>query len=276
MAGSINYDIVLALPEQPQAHTKVRALSTAEALGGAAANTAAWLAALGDDVSLIGRVGSDAHGSFCLDELQRLGVDCEGVTRDQRAPTSIGICWSAGEDKRIVTYSAYESPDSFDSLRFDPAQNPVLHVAASETDSLVAALSRARDVGVRASLELDGRAMARAREFASLAFTNYKELRAVFGIEWSAMQPEDVRTLLPTPGAALVVTVGAHCVRYVDHAEAITVPVSPIEIVDRTGGGDAFDAGFLHAWATGSDPATCVETGLATATQALARLGATP
>jgi len=267
---------VLVVPEQPEAHTKVRAVGKTEMLGGAGANTAAWLAALGDTVSLIGRIGADAHGSFCLQELQRLGVNCDGVIRDQTAPTSIAVCWSAGDDKRIVTYTGFASPLPYDLLRLDAAQSPILHVATTETDSLVDALRFARGTGIRVSLELDGRSMARARDVASLAFINSKELRVVFGIDWTALHPNDVRTLLPSPGAALVVTVGARCVRYVDHTEAITVPVAPVETVDRTGGGDAFDAGFLHAWAAGADPQSCLATGLEAATRALLQLGATP
>jgi ribokinase len=275
VVGSINYDMVMVVPEQPGPHTKVRALSKTDMLGGAAANTATWLATLGDDVSLVGRVGADSHGTFCLEELDRLGVGRTTVVVAEDAPTSIAVCWSAGTDKRIVTHSGgaqFIVPD----LACDPAQQATVHVAMPETDSLVAALRRAHSTGVRISLELDGRSMPRARELASLAFINSRELAAVFGIDWRSLRPADARRLLPRAEAALVVTVGTDRVCYVDHTDVVTLPVVAVEVVDRTGGGDAFDAGFLHAWAAGSAPATCLEVGLATSTRVLRKVGATP
>src|SRR5205085_7602226 len=57
--------------------------------GGAAANTAAWLAATGQPVAFVGRVGDDAFGRAAVDDLVRAGVDVR-VAVDATRPT--GTC----------------------------------------------------------------------------------------------------------------------------------------------------------------------------------------
>jgi sugar/nucleoside kinase (ribokinase family) len=66
---------------------------------------------------------------------------------------------------------------------------------------------------------------------------------------------------------------GAH---WADAAGRWQAGAPPVEVVDATGAGDAFDAGLLRAWSTGAGPAEALAAGCAAGARAVARLGARP
>jgi sugar/nucleoside kinase (ribokinase family) len=55
----------------------------------------------------------------------------------------------------------------------------------------------------------------------------------------------------------------------VEFDSVLKVPADPVEIIDGTGGGDAFNAGYLLAWSKGEDQETCLHQGLRLAAQVL-------
>lgn len=71
--------------------------------GGAAANTARWLAADGRAVRLIGRVGDDTAGRVLRGELGAAGVDVDGVALDPSHPTGSVVALVADEERDMLT-----------------------------------------------------------------------------------------------------------------------------------------------------------------------------
>ncbi len=58
--------------------------------------------------------------------------------------------------------------------------------------------------------------------------------------------------------------------------DTIRVPAEPADVVDTTGAGDLYAAGFLHAYTQGLDLATCARLGSAAAAEVISHLGARP
>ncbi len=118
---------------------------------GAELNVATGLARLNHSVGWVSRVGNDSFGRFILNQLEKEGIDCQGVTVDARYPTGFQLK-SKVEDGTdpIVEYfrkgsaASHLSPDDFSSPYFHSARH--LHltgVAAALSDSSLALLHHA-------------------------------------------------------------------------------------------------------------------------------------
>ncbi len=118
---------------------------------GAELNVATGLARLNHSVGWVSRVGNDSFGRFILNQLEKEGIDCQGVTVDARYPTGFQLK-SKVEDGTdpIVEYfrkgsaASHLSPDDFSAPYFLSARH--LHltgVAAALSDSSLALLHHA-------------------------------------------------------------------------------------------------------------------------------------
>ncbi len=277
MYGSVNWDEICRLPRYPGPHEKIDALAIDSALGGSAANTATWLVPGVERVELIGAVGDDPEGLLCLDWLDSAGVGRSCVEVREGETTSRACSWVVGSDKRIVTYRQPR-------LRREHAPEPALAtVAAAEhlhLGSLIdgaglECLGAALKAGATVSIELSGKRHDGAREQADVVFLNTEELRSVFGTQVADLSADTVERVAPKRGATLVVTNGPAAVICATREAVRSFPVDPLaDVVDRTGGGDAFDGGFIAAWLAGvGELEAAVAGGLASSRQALQQVG---
>ena len=89
VAGELNPDMVLhGCGAFPTPGKEILASDFAMVLGSASAICAMGLARLGNSVSFLSRIGTDLWGSFCLEILEKGGVDVSKVVRDP-ATTSV-------------------------------------------------------------------------------------------------------------------------------------------------------------------------------------------
>lgn len=112
VAGYINTDILLGAPDLPQIGKTQVASHIADYVGGKGANQAYGIGALGGNVYLLGRLGSDRRGRFIYEHLTRCGVKMDGVSFHPTLPTG----------------SAYISlyPNGKSSVLIDPGANATL------------------------------------------------------------------------------------------------------------------------------------------------------
>jgi len=244
------------------------------AAGGAGANTAAWLAHLGAEVTLVGRVGDDAAGSAAVAALRAAGVHPELAVDRERATCAVVVLLDGGERTMHSDRGA--------ATRLDPADLPALDAAdhlhlsgyvlldASSRPAGRAALAAARAAGLSTSVDPQV-APALTPGFlddvrgVDLLLPNAAELAALGG-------PDAVRDAV----GAVAVTDGPRAARWLDRDGAVAVTPPRADAVDPTGAGDAFDAGLLVAWLAGAGPAEALRAGCAAGAAAVAALGARP
>jgi sugar/nucleoside kinase (ribokinase family) len=273
VVGDVAVDVLVEprTPAVPGADVPARIRSAA---GGAGANTAAWLAHLGAEVTLVGRVGADPAGTAAAADLRGAGIR-PALAVDPRLPTcAVVVLLDGGERTMLSDRGAAAWLDPADLPALDGADHLHLsgYVLLDETSRPAgrAALLAARAAGLSTSVDPQV-APALTPAFVDdvrgvdLLLPNAAELTALGGAE-----------ALRDAVGAVAVTDGPRAARWVDRNGVWDVVPPPTPVIDPTGAGDAFDAGVLVAWLQGADPAEALRAGCATGAAAVSRLGARP
>lgn len=227
-------------------------------VGGCAANTANALARLGVPSSVVGRVGDDLFGTFIKRELRRQEVDLGGVVKTRGFGTAKTIILTvSGEDRRYIhTIGANAVLCAEDLDQVAMAAGDVLYVGgylllpALEEKALAARLCAARALGVRTVLDVvvpSGRGAGFEQikpllPHVDVFLPNEDEARALTG----EADPRRQATKFIASGASLVVVTrgrGGALLATRDRQVEVSAPV--LDIVDGSGAGDAFAAGFI-------------------------------
>jgi len=301
VVGQWMTDVVAELPGPLREGTDTNA-SVQVLGGGAAANTAAWLAHGGEDTTLVARIGDDLLGRAGRAELEAIGVRCS-LAVDPRRPsgTCIVLVMPDGERTMIPDPGANEAlaagdlpDDLFAKGRHLHLSGYTLLVDGSRMAGL-SALDRARLRGMTTSVDVASvgpLADTGSDRFLSwvtgidVLFANESEAALLANLP--APRPEDDDETARA-GAALAARTLSAAVRtvvvklgprgaYVQDASGATAfsPAEGVDVVDTTGAGDAFAAGWLPAWREGVEPVVALERGNRVAAQVVARVGARP
>jgi sugar/nucleoside kinase (ribokinase family) len=258
VAGELNPDLIMRDCHSFPAQGREVLVSDLElGLGSSSAICAAGLARLGESVSFSAVVGADFYGDYCLDMLRRAGVDVSRVLRRTDLKTGITVSITSAGDRALVTY-----PGAIAALRADDLPDELFrgrdhfHVSAwflqdGLRPGLKERFAAARRAGLTTSLDCgddpSGKWSPDLLETLTevdLFLPNESEILAVTGCR---TVDEGIRKL--DDGRLLVVVKlgGAGCLAS-NRGDPVHVPAFPIEVVDTTGAGDSFNAGFLHAW----------------------------
>lgn len=265
--------------------------------GGSAANTVVGVAALGGAAGFVGRTGADDLGTLFRDDLMASGV-VVGQTRSEVSPArddrdaATGRCVvlvTPDGERTMVTHLGAASllgPQDLDPTMVGSAGVVYLEGYLWDAGSAKAALRQAMDLAHGAdglvALSLSDRlCVDRHRaEFLNLVadqvdvlFANEDEARALFG----AAGTDAAVVAAQDTGILVVITRGAAGSTVVTPSGAVTVAATPVDaVVDTTGAGDLFAAGFLFGLTHGADPDQCAVLGGACAAEVIAHLGARP
>ena len=264
--------------------------STVEVSGGSVANTMAGIASLGGTGSYIGRVHDDRLGAVFSRELRSLGIGYETPPASEGAPTARCLVVVTPDGQRtMATYlgaSTELGPEDVDAEAvYGHAVTYLegyLWDAPRAQEAMALAARLAHDAGNRVALTLsDPFCVERHRdefrdfilEHVDVLFANQEEAMSLY-VEtdvWAAV--ERVRG----DCAVAVVTRSEKGSIVVSGEETHVVDIVPVErVVDTTGAGDLFAAGFLYGITHGHDLPTCGRIGALAAAEVIGHLGARP
>jgi ribokinase len=251
--GDLMVDVVTRT-SGPLAHASDTPAQITVQGGGSAANTAAWAASLGTPTSLVCRVGDDDRGRAAVAALA--GVDVHAAVDPERPTGTCVVLVEPGGERTMLP-----DPGANDGPLPEIPLGEHLHVVGyallrdGPRASALAAIERARAAGMTVSVDPSSWALLRAGAIPAvdLLLPNEREAELL-------------------DGGDMVVKLGPGGARWGD----VQVPAEPVDVVDTTGAGDAFAAGFLSARLDGAGPREALQAGCRLAACAVAQVGGRP
>ena len=260
-----------------------------ESSGGSVANSCAVAAALGARVAYLGCVADDQLGQVFRHDITAAGVHFPTPALTGAAPTArcliavtpdaqrtmntyLGACVAFGEAQIDADLVAAARVTYLEGYLFDP---PAAQAAFRRAASI------AQGAGRSVALSLSdpfcvGRHRDAFRELVrtgvDILFANEAEIGSLYGVAHA----EDAVGPLRQETKLAVLTMSERGSLIVAGEALVRIPAAPTEVVDTTGAGDAYAAGFLAAWSAGKPLAACGALGAAAAAAAIARVGARP
>ena len=256
--GLNSIDLLTVVDGHPVPDGKMRMAEFAELPGGQCATAAVALARLGCRTGYIGRVGDDAFGRTTVDSLRREGVDVTHVVTVPGATSQFAVILvDRRGGTRTVIWHRHPGLDMVpeDVPASVVADARVLHVDCHETAAVTAAAIAARAANTRTVIDVervrpgvDGLLRQMDVIIAAEAFPSEFTGQKAVGAALRALQRES--------GAAVVcVTLGAEGSLALAQGREIRTPAFHVPVVDTTGAGDVFRAGFIAGWLQGGDGA---------------------
>ena len=262
-----------------------------EISGGSAANTLAGAAALGMRCAFIGQVADDQLGAVFSHDIRANGVRFDTPPRDGEPPSGRCLILVSPDGERTMSTllgaSHYLSMESLDADLVRSAK--ILYLEGYMWDPeeprrvMREAIRVARAAGVTVAMTLSVNFIIELHRsdlqallddgLIDILFVNDEEVRCLPQIDDLEEAIAEVARQVPL----LVVTMGADGASALRGAERVSVAAEPVaRVVDTTGAGDLFAAGFLAGHAGGREVEDCLRMGAIAAAEVIGHFGARP
>jgi len=278
-------DLIVRTPKVPKAGETVVGTSFDRAPGGKGANQAMAAARLGAAVTMVGRVGDDLFGLDQIESLGGAGVETRFIVKDSEAPTGVGSITleESGQNRIVIVPGA--------NMRCRPGDVDQAQEAFGQADIILLqfeipeevneyVLRKAAEAGVPVILNP---APARPIDDSLLALVaaitpNESEAEFLTGIAiHTADDAKRAADTLRARGARrVVITLGEKGALLVDDDGTELVPSWPVDVVDTTAAGDAFNGALATGVGAGLDWKAALRLANAVGALAVTKLGAQP
>ncbi|MCJ7609399.1 carbohydrate kinase family protein [Candidatus Bathyarchaeota archaeon] len=279
--GALNVDKLYRVERIARPGEEVAVFDQEQHLGGSAANTIVGLSRLGHRVGYIGKVADDQEGRLHIKSLSAENVDTSRiiVTNNGHSGNVIGFVDSKGER------TLYVAPGVNDTLSFEEidhdyaAKTNLIHISSFVGEQPFIAQRKLLEAISSVKVSFDPgnlyahKGLEALRPFLRkclVVFPNESELRILTG----EGPEEGARTLLNQGAAIVAVKLGEDGCYVTDGRESDYVTAYRTNIVDTTGAGDAFCAGFLHGLISGKGIRDSGRLGNLVASMKLSKAGA--
>ena len=278
--GSINIDFVSFVSRYPHPGETLVSNDFGIFQGGKGANQAIALAKLDVPTLTLGKVGKDILSDVVLSSLQESGVDTTGISKSQKSSTGSASIWvNAQGQNSIVIYPGANGEVGEDFIiqhenLFDDA-SWLLTQFEVPLKSILLALKLAKKHGLKTVMD-----PAPVKKFSNNHIWGLVDYLLPNEIELKELtHTEDVlkgiRILKSRGVKEVIAKLGKQGAVYEDEGKLLFFPAVPIEqVVDTTGAGDCFVAGFLHGMIQRGDIPRAIKIGNLTASYSIQKKGA--
>jgi len=281
--GALNVDKLFKVNRIARAEEESFVTGFEEACGGSAANTIVGLARLGCKVGFIGKVANDREGKLLLKDFRREGVDTKGIiiTKQGRSGTVMGFVDLKGERALYVDPGVNDTLELEEISKEYAFQTKFLHLTSFVGDKPFQAQKKLVEMlpeNVKISLdmgELYARKGLKALEpiltKTFVAMPNAKELEILTG---KTDYKKNAELLLEKGVKIVAVKLGSKGCYVTDGKENHHIEAFKVNVVDTTGAGDAFCAGFLYGLIKSKNLYDCGRIGNFVASKCIMKMGA--
>lgn len=261
-----------------------------ERSGGSVANSIAGLASFGASCGFIGRVAADQFGGIFRHDIRSLGIEYTTEPAVDGQPTARCLILVTPDGERTMNTFLGASVDltaaDIDPHLIGAAKFVYLEGYLFDKDAAKSAFHEAarlaKESGAKVALSLsdpfcvdrhreDFRAL--VKDGADIVFANEKEITSLYETNTfleaadAALQDCEMAVLTRSEAGSLIVSSG----------ETTEIPADPVsQVVDATGAGDLYAAGFLYGLARRLPLETCGRLGSLAAAEAISHIGARP
>jgi len=262
-----------------------------EISGGSAANSMAGVAALGLDAGFIGQVADDQLGDIFAHDMKSLGVRFETPALKDKLPTGRCLILVTPDAQRTMNTcpgASHElTPQRLDEQMIRSASVTFLegYLWGPERPrhAMLRAAQIAHEAGRTVAFTLSESLCIPGRKEGVLGMIDGGMVDVLFANEDEAMllagagDLDGALTKLSPLVATLVVTRGAAGALAIERGKRVEIPAAPVEkVVDTTGAGDLFAAGFLAARCRARPLDRCLQAGAQAAAEVISHFGARP
>lgn len=288
-AGIIVADHVCnPIPHLPAAGELVMTDRMLLTIGGCAANAAVDLVKMGVKATVAGRVGGDIFGRIVSELLKEHGVDVSGLKTSPLAETSQTLIVNVtGQDRRFIHSFGANAEFQASDLSLDKlSQFRVLYVGgylvmpSLRQADLVTAFAQARQAGVKTVLDVvvpgSGDHLAHLSELlpqVDVFLPNNHEAELICGEKDPLRQAEFFHRL---GAGTVVITMGNDGALLLQKETCLRAGVYSVPYVDGSGGGDAFDAGYIYGLLHNLPAEECLRVASALGASCVRAIGTTP
>ena len=248
-------DELYLVSNYPERNTKARIQRMDRQGGGQVATAMVALGTWGARVRYIGKMGDDERGRFSLESIRSAGIDTSCVTIEPGATTQYGVIIVDGEsgertilwdrDDRLMYSEGQLDPDAVCSGR-------ILHLDGHDVKATLKAIAWAKERGAPTVIDVDKIEEGTTEMIRDVDFLITS---STFPVRYTGIErPEDALIALSEEARGFTaMTLGAEgalavCPDGLYHSPGFEVPV-----VDTTGAGDVFHAGFVFGLVSGWD-----------------------
>jgi ribokinase len=278
--GALNVDKIYRVPKIAHEEEETFVLSSKETAGGSAANTIVGLARLELKTGFIGKVATGHEGQLLLDDFKREGVNTDGIVVSKHGSSGTVAAYVDKKGERAL----YVHPSVNDTLTFDEInleyarQSRFVHLTSVDRKPFLAQKKLVIELpDTQVSFD-PGEIYARKGlkalkpiiQRSSVVLPSEGELKMLTGKNWK----EGARALLKEGAGIVAVKLGEQGCYVADGKEAHLIEPFKVKVVDTTGAGDAFCAGFIYGLVKGKDLYQCGRFGNFVASRCITQVGA--
>ena len=253
--------------------------------GGGATNTSVAFSRLGLKAGIITAVGNDINGKLVLDELKRESVEFLGVVK--KGKTGYSVVLPGPTDRTILVYSGVNNKLNFSDLKLRGVETKWLYIStlrnrgfkAIEMVSLYAKNKKWK-IAMNMSQYLAKKGLKKLSSLLSRAdvlIMNKSEAMTLAGCSESKNNlREAIRRISICMHGIIIITDGPNPIYLYESASSRlhVKKVRKARVIDATGAGDAFAAGFIYALSKGIAPVKALDYGCEEARATLKYVGA--
>jgi ribokinase len=282
--GGLNVDKLFKVNKIANAEEESFIIDCEEACGGSAANTIVGLARLGCKVGFIGKVADDREGKMLVEDFCREGVDTSGIihVKHGRSGTVMGFVDEKG-DRALYVDPSVNDTIGFNEINMEYAfQTRFLHLTSFVGEKSFQTQKRmieALPQTVKLSFdpgELYARKGAILEPIIEKTFVLMPNLNEVELLTKMADYRKGAEVLLKKGVRIVAVKLGGKGCYVTNGRENHLIDAFKVKVVDTTGAGDAFCAGFLYGLISGKSLYECGRLGNFVASRCIMKMGARP
>lgn len=270
--GRVYCDLIFTdLPSMPVLGQETFAGGLKMHAGGGCYITAAYLSAIGNPVAITAMLPAAPFNKVVIDEIRHMNLDdrfCEPAPAE--LDPQITIAMVRNNERAFLTRRASAALPQDISLSF--AIPGLTHLHIGELTTLIEhpdLIDMARDAGLTISLDCG---------WDEAAFGHPGLLQLISSVDVFLPNSAEATRLSensvsPTCAASTIIKHGADGAEFYTSGHCYSDPARDVPVIDTTGAGDAFNAGFLTAWLQNKHPAECLTAGNHAGSIAVGRIG---